>query len=562
LTAAPPAGAAVFWVGGDAACGYSTIPNALLATILAAGHDEIRIATNQTYTAQAVTISNQSVTLVGGFPSCGSPQAVNGITVLDGIGGSSAPVVTVGNTTGTTHVVGLQSLRLRGGESSGLRISGPVIVSAIKLFVNDNAASDGGGIFLDGAGGGAVVLDTTSSVSTNEATFDGGGIFCTGAGTVASSARLSANEAGFNGGAIRAEDGCTVNVFPDSFPNAELVDNRADFDGGAIAADSGATINLIGSASESIMLEGNIAVHGSGGGIWASGTGTTVGMTDVRLGFNLSEHEGGAVALADGATLEIERSGACTRGIHCSELVSNSQFTTSATDQFGGALAIWNGAQATVSETLFAGNSSPDGGAVAWVDGTGSSLALEGVVVSGHAISGPKGILEAANAATVTATYSTFLNNLDAGESLFRARAGAVVGFYSSLVVDDAGAVFDIASASGDADCLLAHEIGSMPVGATRIGPPTAASQLVVGGPTADPHLLPNSRAIDFCDASVAGGGGPDLDGETRGVDRPQVADLHGRYDLGADEFSDAGPAIFLDGFESGNLSAWSSSTP
>jgi hypothetical protein len=117
----------------------------------------------------------------------------------------------------------------------------------------------------------------------------------------------------------------------------------------------------------------NRSLLGRGGGIFAIGSGTAVFLTDTRVGFNRAENQGGGIALSGDATLEIERSPSCPRGIRCSELVGNGHIGASVPDRFGGGLAIWDGGQATVSETLLAGNTTVMA-APAWVDGIGSSL--------------------------------------------------------------------------------------------------------------------------------------------------------------------------------------------
>ena len=61
-------------------------------------------------------------------------------------------------------------------------------------------------------------------------------------------------------------------------------------------------------------------------------------------------------------------------------------------------------------------------------------------------------------------------------------------------------------------------------------------------------HINPiNSPAIDFAAANFSNL--EDIDYEARGLDNPNVNDLHGPYDVGADE-SRRPDAIFKDGFE------------
>ena len=553
--------AATITVGGDVDCDHSSIALALLDAFGRPGPDILRIATNLSWTAQALVVSNQSVTLQGGFATCAAATPTpNALTILDGIGGSSAPVVTVNNTTGTTTFVELRSLRLRGGEQGGLRVSGLVFVSGENLAISNNQASNGGGVQLDGAAGGAIALDSASLVLANNASFVGGGIHCTGPGTIATSAKISGNEAGTLGGGIAATGGCVVNVFPSAVPGPDMIDNRAGTHGGGVHASGGASVSLIGSTSVSLVVESNEALDGQGGGIFATGSGTEVSLLDTRIGFNQSEDLGGGIAVTADARVTVERSVGCSRGVRCSEIVGNGHFGTPSTQRSGGGIAVWDGAWATVIQTSFSGNNSIDGGSMAWVSDSGSMLEFDGGVVSGHSGLGST-IVEAHDGAFVLLRYATLANNLDPGESLLFARTGGVIGLYSSLVADDAGVVFDVLGGStGDADCVLAHETTSMTPSSTRIGPPTAAAALITDPSGSDVHLLPDSPAIDYCDGSP-GGASRDIDGEIRGIDNPDRANLFGPFDLGADE--DQGTAfLFADGFESGDTTAWSASVP
>ncbi len=226
-------------------------------------------------------------------------------------------------------------------------------------------------------------------------------------------------------------------------------------------------------------------------------------------------------------------------------------------DAHGGGLGVWDGATAVVTSTQFAANFAYDDGAAAWVSGSGSEIDLWAAAIVDHSVAGTPGVVTAEDGGEALIYYTTFAGNLDAsGDHLLRARTSATLGLYSSLVAETSGTVFDVTGATGDADCVLAHEIGTMPISASRIGPATPATSLIAQPSGADVHLVPDSPAIDFC----AGGGPPpplDLDGEARGFDVVDHADLYGPFDIGIDEWIPSSE-IFSDGFESGDTSAWS----
>jgi hypothetical protein len=83
---------------------------------------------------------------------------------------------------------------------------------------------------------------------------------------------------------------------------------------------------------------------------------------------------------------------------------------------------------------------------------------------------------------------------------------------------------------------------------------------LFVNAPGGDYHLSETSPMIDVCADDPQG---TDIDLEPRGVDDPLTLDIDGTFDVGADELQpDPNALIFSDGFESGDVSAWSSSVP
>ncbi len=556
LALSAQAAAATYTVGSDAACTHTTINGALLAAIINPGADTVRIATNATWTAQAVVVDNQSVTLAGGFPNCSASSPTAGAhTQLSGAGvvGGPTPVIRISNSQPGTAQVVLRDLRVTAGTNGGVRVSGDVLVTVERLLVVGNDATHGGGIHIDGAAGASVVLDEASGLLTNTASAFGGGVYCAGPGLFGTRGRIWRNEAGDYGGGVFATGGCTVNAFPNNVApptNPGITENRAGIDGGGIDASAGATINLIGTATRSMLLHDNRALSGSGGGIRALGAGTRVFLTDTRVTSNLAIRRGGGIAISQGAELLIERTNGCSRGLACSEMMSNSAAgLVGGTDNFGGAIAVWSGALARVESTQLRGHDAHHAGAVFWVDGSTSLLDAEGIVVANSL--GLRARVEAHNGAVAQFVHSTFHGGLASGISLLSARNGGSVRLYSSLVAEQAGTVFDITGGGfGDADCVLAHEVVSMPLSSTRIGPATAASALIVG--SGNPHLRPDSPAIDFCDVGVVLPTTRDIDGEIRGLDRPERPNLHGPYDLGADEHHGAvlGPDVFADGFE------------
>jgi hypothetical protein len=546
-----PVSAAIYTVGGDADCDFDNIQIALLNALVNPGHDTIRIATNATWNAQALVVENQDVTLAGGFANClATAPATNAFTTLNGAGGATAPVIRINNFTTTRRQVVLRDLRITGGEVSGVRVGDDVLVLTERVNISGNQATNGGGLYVDGTDGATVVLDDRSRASSNEATTNGGGIYCTGPGLVGMRGNIRQNVTGQFGGGIYATNGCQVIVFSNNLPPAAppgISANRAGLEGGGVHASGGAVVNLLGTVDRSLSISDNRALNGSGGGIRALGTGTQIVLSDASVIGNLAVRRGGGIAVSSNARLEFHRTNACPRGQNCATLINN-QATgpIGVSDNNGGALAVWSGAHAALFRVDLHSNSAADRGALAWVDGSGSLFEMEGSVIGSS--SGGRPRIEAENGAIAQIVYSTFSNSISAGHTLLQARNGALVRLYSSLVAGQAGSVFDITGGGqGDADCVIAHETVSMPPSATRIGPATPGSALLL----TSHHLRPDSPAIDFCDIGVVPPSTLDIDGDVRGFDSPSHPNLYGTFDLGADEYTGPGDAIFADRFRS-----------
>jgi hypothetical protein len=64
-----------------------------------------------------------------------------------------------------------------------------------------------------------------------------------------------------------------------------------------------------------------------------------------------------------------------------------------------------------------------------------------------------------------------------------------------------------------------------------------------------DFRIKPSSPAVDYC-YDIASDWYSDMDWEEHGFDDPNKANLHGTYDLGADEYIIDNDIIFKHGFE------------
>src|SRR5689334_21456746 len=95
---------AIFAVGTGTGCGYATIQQAVDAERTYAGSNDIIYVSrtpdpNSDYTAQAIYIHDQSLTIIGGVDNC-NDYTPSGTTSISGYGGAAASVITIrGNNT-------------------------------------------------------------------------------------------------------------------------------------------------------------------------------------------------------------------------------------------------------------------------------------------------------------------------------------------------------------------------------------------------------------------------------------------------------------------------------
>ncbi|NCJ06171.1 hypothetical protein GS597_06495 [Synechococcales cyanobacterium C] len=545
-----PEGAQILRVGGDNACDYSRVQDAINDARSLPATDVIRIARNAEYTSQALQINDKSMILEGGYASCAASQPDPSNTILDGTGGSNRPVIRIRNEDNSQVMrVELRRLTIQGGTTStsrilrsasllngaGLNIRGRVQADLTNTLVRNNAtssrrasfpANNGGGIYIDGEGspGSFVRLNEGSFVLNNvtnngrvrtAAHGSGGGIYCQ-AGTVILSARSGVHrnrtrgERPGNGGGVSLSSACTLNS------QASVINSN----------ESGA----------------------SGGGISAEGS--TVFLLDTRILGNRARGVGGGISSINSELLMRRLDTPCAGlPIHlCSRLENNHA------DGNGGALHLSTRAEAGRAElrqTTIAGNSSGRLGSVALVSGSGTELLMEGVAVHGN--HGSSRLFQLQDQSLTSLDWSTIagnqnsndpplqvfrLLNVDRSPQNTRLRVrGSIVWEPGATIANRTGRTFT------PSNCTIGHarlEDSGLSVGSqfySRIDPRLRNLE------DADLRLQPNSPAIDYCDDGEVGltPRFDDLFGNARGVRHNQSTITppnpgSGDFDLGVHE--------------------------
>ncbi len=547
-------GAAEFTVGSGTGCSSNSIPGALLLSALnGPGLDIIKIAGNQSYTAQHIVISNQSVSLIGGYSSCTDPTG-GGQTVISGAGGSVNPVVEISGTANGTRSVELVNMEISGGEEGGVVVSGANLVSIQDCLITDNQRGDGGGIHLDGADGAVLTIADDAAVIANTATnpsSKGGGIYCQNGGIIILEGLVAGNSGWFGGGVFMSD--CTMNDFAGGALRG-IVGNTGTIGGGIFAAASSA-VNLSGNSEHPAIVSSNLASF-KGGGVWIQ-NGSSLTVRDSWIVDNDAGELAGGVGLSQDSTLIMDRTygGDCHTADRCSKLSGN--WVTGSPNQ-GGALFVEAGCVADIRQTYLEGNQALFGSA-AWVEGVGAQLLLEGDVLAGNH---GESVIYQMDQAVVRAAFVTSSRNTASGSGASfytNASVDTTTEIYSSII-DDPLVWGGLGGGSHTYDCMIVRSGFGLP---TPGGYVLEADPLFRDPVVWDFHLSLASPAIDYCDTFLYSPTEADIDGQPRGEDLASVANNLGPYDLGADEWSDdPASVIFADGFESGDTSVWTEVSP
>lgn len=554
---------------GPSGCDQTTLAGAIIRAAVTPESDTILFGANVTWTGGgALLLTNESPVTFQGVSSCSNFSAVQR-TITATVG----DLFEFDNTQAT-----FRDLRLLGDTAGRLiTATSSSIVTLEDSLLLGGRADDGGNVHL--SGGASLLALAGSQIFNGEATFDGGGVFCTGGGVVGlgEETKLHNNNAGRNGGGVYVE-GCSLNILaggpgPPGINQYGIVDNRAEFNGGGVYARGEASVLLSGNGSHPGSIVSNDAV-GIGGGMYLTGLGTIAEVFNSEIADNRGFGLAGGVSVTLQANFLMHRTVAnCDRGVRCSRLEGNQAGIGSAGIQEGGALRVTSGAEAFVRQTYVSGNGADDGGNVAVVSGGGSFVLFEGSVLYDNNRTGVHVI--ARDGAWVRLAFVSAWGSSAPGFGSAFAEVGdnARVDLYSSILIEGQGSTIGPGTgpdpvflplgtgATINLDCMLVHENVSTGGEGSVVTDPASQWESPMTG---DPHLRAGALAIDFCDTLVYSPMDDDIDGEARGVDDPAEPDALGPFDLGADER--IGPPepepIFSDGFESGDVSAWSGSAP
>ena len=414
------------------------------------------------------------------------------------------------------------------GQGGAIHLRHGAQASIVDSTFASNKGTEGGAVATNGADVRLIVSD--SSISGNKAKSGGGAVYVAGGTVDISGNSFRDNNAGW-GGAIATTDASARLSVSDS----RFAGNIAEKSAGAIYA-GGGTVNIVNSEFEKncaqfaffSLAEG---VNSERHSVDAEGC-HRARYVRSQIEAELQSHvDGGAIRLLNGAQVSIEDSsfsgnsatygGAVSTASKDVELsVSGSSFTGNRASGSGGAIgASWTGGgRISVSGSSFVKNSTQegDGGAI---ETTYSKLDIVNSTFSANEAGDDGGAVKINENAEVTIAHSTFVDNWsDEHQANAISKTGGKAWLRNSIVASEAdgedcvGAWEHVGNLSTDGTC------GDRPGDNPRLGDLT-------GSPAYYP-LRDRSPAVDYADPEFC------LETDQVGTPRPQG----GACDIGAIE--------------------------
>jgi hypothetical protein len=309
---------AIYTVGDDAACGYTSIQAAVDAAAAHPGEDYVWIASNRSYTGQNIVINNQDVDVEGGFTDCSDFDIDTELTTVSGAGNNGGAVFAI---RGNSNVL-LRNLFIRGADRSGGASGGGIDyvgnggLTVMVSSVSFNSAGYGGGINVQSSGGPAyLTIGHGTLILNNTAYTSGGGIRLEG------DAHLFALEdktlIGYNaapggyGGGLEVIGPATADIGSPGYNGSPVIQFNDALYGGGIAivgeedGEGSATVRLFTrDPQHPVQVSGNTATN-TGGGVFLQPkttfttsnwlyAGATLCAFDFRIDDNVAQ-EGSAI---------------------------------------------------------------------------------------------------------------------------------------------------------------------------------------------------------------------------------------------------------------------------
>jgi len=553
----------VFTVGTEASCDFNNIQLAIENNTAS----EIRLSNQSTFHENLVLDDFTDMSIIGGYNSCEDAannilsetySTISGDINNDDIGDDTVMIITNSGT------LTLEGLKIQNGQTFQLASPAGGItlldfdgtLNLSKLYITSNIGNGGGGIAIVGNTA-ELVIGSDVLVFGNSAV-NGGGIYCTGGSTIimgedALNSGIIGNKASLNGGGVYLTNACEMELNTGEYGQFEssfvgIRQNKAANHGGGIFLKSASNIALIGKNNKVVNVSANIADSdqdnfGNGGGIYATGVGTTISASNISIDNNTAMF-GGGIHLEDQANLSIKRdSKSCWNKNHCNFFEFNQASNS------GGAINTRN-ATISIAQAVFEENRA-DFGTVINLDN--STAKISSSIFSHNGNDGEGALLDESvifiSDSNLGFDFNTVADN-NAKNSVFH-----VLSNLSPSIINVFGSIFDDVNTGSvliktggilpveNFDCIAAHEDQSFTASTV-----TTANPEFVNKANRDYHL--NAALTPLIDKCKYDEPFFDIDMEVRGWDDPTaVGTGEFVYDIGADETYD-NDIIFKDDFE------------
>jgi len=556
----------LFTVGGDAACSFSDLQQAIDASD-ATDFNSILVARNFTYSGQHLVIDGKIINILGGLEEC-SGEVYGAPIQITGRSGNSV-IEIEGNSQVYLSNLDISGADLDGShKGGGIYFGGAGSLELASVSVHDNRAGYGGGIDMSPSGASTLTL-ISSLIANNVASGQGGGIRLEGASVlnadpntfITGNVATGQDDVGFGGG-IEMVGPATANI------NANLNNNTADYGGGVAALASGASdaaqVNLYTVSANVAALYGNHATA-TGGGVYLKssrdGAIASLCANDFVIDANTAANGAAIYADSDGGhgSVAYLNSPACNPpagAVHCATGPLCNEMADNIASDAGSAIVIIQ-SNGYLASNYFAARRNQAGRLVGLIADTDiSGLILQDCLLADNILTSNLLWGSGAGDDSVIFVHNCTIthNQLGAGDPVIYADVTRLE--ITGSIIDQPQQTQSLAF-TGGADNLFTQYVLTNDTSSFVSGPGIlAGSPLFVDAASGDYHQQRTSAGVDVAPASISND--TDLDRNIRVVDLLDIANDFGPMDLGAYEIQTQLPppscavadTIYCNGFE------------
>ncbi len=586
-------------VGGDGACDY-ILGNSKIQDALDSGinYDEIRLASNTSYT-ENLFINDRNINIRGGYVDCQAAavddQDTTQYTLINGDLLAGIAVVSILGDGERSNML-LENIEIKNGTGSGLLSGGIATFRADlslrlnRVRINNNFSSNLSGglnVYTDDQffGSNTDVEGIDVSIASNTGA-KGGGFYCGGtanritlsgiSGVALNQAVSSGPDTGHGGGGYIERSCYFTNYSGQESGNIAtlfngIIANNAAGEGGGLYLRQGSRANLIGSVNcdfdgnciGSDLSPANVTANtaiGDGGGIFATGLGTSVQIDNGLINNNETSGNGGGLFVADQASVYMSNGLFTDLQKQCWSPGECSQLTANKANNYGGGSYVESAGIISLDRTVISSNRA-NFGTAAYVRDENSKVWLRAsmVIINGDFAAGDYDdnfvfrTLDAGNATgfnkpAINLIQTTVADNRALGSVI--GNANGQLNVFNSIISDAPTVLY---TETGNdpfiiLDCNVLHEVPLINQGSNEDS--VVADPVFIDRANGDFHLNAEfSPAVDLCEIA-ASSISHDIDSEPFNYDDPFVKNTssEGAYDAGADETLTS-DVIFANGF-------------